>query len=471
MQTPIADFIKKYAAETGSRFHMPGHKGQAFLGCESFDITEIAGADALYEAEGIIAESEQNAAELFETAATCFSAEGSSQCIRAMLKLAVGYSEEKNDIFKEKKRPYIIAARNVHKAFLYAAALIDFDVVWLYSKEIHSLCSCTISMEQVELELNRQIQEKGALPAAVYVTSPDYLGGRLDIAALAEVCHRYGTILAVDNAHGAYLHFVEEKQHPMDLGADICCDSAHKTLPVLTGGAYLQISKTAPSYFLENAKQAMVLFGSTSPSYLIMASLDLCNVYLENGYKEKLVKTVRQLAQLRKKLNAKGWKIEETDPLKLTMQASFDMSGIELAEKLRESQIECEYADEKYLVLMVTPENTEKDFEKLEQALEEIKIVQEKSCQSSTISIEKTGEKEQTQLKPVCCEQKLSIREAVFARQERIKASDSLGRICGVPTVSCPPAIPIVVSGEVINAEAVQLFAYYGVTHVSVVKR
>ncbi len=477
MQTPIADFVRDYAEKKGSRFHMPGHKGQAFLGCEKFDITEIMGADALYEAEGIIAESEQKAAELFGTARTCFSAEGSSQCIRAMLKLIAGYNVENRNkeipyyesasyynaernkekvVLKEKMCSYIIAARNVHKAFLYAAALVDFDVVWLYPEEMHSLCSCRISEEQVEAELKRQIFERGAAPAAVYVTSPDYLGGQLDIAALAEVCHRYDTILAVDNAHGAYLHFLEEKKHPMDLGADICCDSAHKTLPVLTGGAYLQISKNAPAYFSENAKQAMVLFGSTSPSYLIMASLDLCNAYLEKDYKRRLTETVQRLVQIRTDLRASGWMIEQTDPLKLTVQVPLGMTGMELADRLRKAQIECEYADEKYLVLMATPENTEEDFEKLTEAMSEIVRFQ--------------SEEKNVQLQPVHCEQRMSIREAIFAQQEQIKAVNSLGRICGVPTVGCPPAIPIVVPGEVINEEAVKLFAYYGVETVAVTK-
>ena len=91
MRTPIADFVREYANKSGCRFHMPGHKGRAFLGCEAFDITEIKGADALYEAEGIIDESEKNATALFETARTLYSTEGSSQCIRAMLQLAVGY--------------------------------------------------------------------------------------------------------------------------------------------------------------------------------------------------------------------------------------------------------------------------------------------------------------------------------------------------------------------------------------------
>ena len=472
MRTPIADFVKEYANKKGSRFHMPGHKGQAFLGCETFDITEIAGADALYEAEGIIAESEKNATELFGTARTLFSTEGSSQCIRAMMHLVVGYWKsqqvtgvEADEVTVETQavRPYIIAARNVHKAFLYAAALVDFDVVWLYPEEMHSLCSCKVSAEQVEEELKKQVAKRqGVAPAAVYVTSPDYLGGRLDITALAEVCHSYNTILAVDNAHGAYLHFLEEKQHPMDLGADICCDSAHKTLPVLTGGAYLHISKTASAYFSENAKQAMVLFGSTSPSYLTMASLDLCNAYLADGYRDKLSTLIAQLGQLKKELKEAGWLVNDTDPLKITIAASKGVTGIESAEQLRGEGIECEYVDEDFLVLMTTPENTGEDFENLVQAMHNVT--------SADVQEVLSAQAENRQLCPVRCEQKISIREAIFAEQEMIKAEDSLDRICGVPTVGCPPAIPIVVPGEEINEEAVALFKHYGVYTVAVVK-
>ena len=451
MRTPIADFVKEYAEKKGGRFHMPGHKGQAFLGCEALDITEIVGADALYEAEGIIAESEKNAAHLFGTARTLFSVEGSSQCIRAMMKLAQGYWQEK---YQVNERPYVIATRNVHKAFIYAAALVDFDVVWIYPQEMHSLCSCHVTATQLEDELKKQIKERnGVPPMAVYVTCPDYLGGQLDVAALAEVTHRYKSIILVDNAHGAYLHFLEESQHPIDIGVDMCCDSAHKTLPVLTGGAYLQISKSAPDYFKNNAKQAMVLFGSTSPSYLILASLDLCNHYLENGYTERLMKTVKRLEEVRKELRQFGWLVENTEPLKLTIRSSASMSGIEIAKELRHVGIDCEYADKQYIVLMVTPENTATDFEKLLQ----------------TLAVKQAYAKLDAVLSPVYCEQKTTIRQAIFGMQEEVSIDASLGRICGTPTVACPPAIPIVVAGEEINEEAIRLFKYYGIETVMVV--
>ena len=360
--------------------------------------------------------------------------------------------------YPESVRPYVIAARNVHKTFLYAAALVDFDVVWLYPEKMHSLCSCMISAKQLKEEIEKQIEEhQGITPAAVYVTSPDYLGGGLDVSALAQVCHNFDIILAVDNAHGAYLHFLEKSQHPMDLGADICCDSAHKTLPVLTGGAYLQISKNAPEYFTEHAKQAMALFGSTSPSYLIMASLDLCNIYLKNEYREKLASTIAQLEKMKARLKEHNWNIANSDPLKLTIEVSGYITGYELETYLRKEGIECEYADDKFVVLMVTPENTNEDLAALWHALE--------SFDNKSLSTAK-----KVQLQPVRCEQRLTIREAILANQEMVKVKDSLGRICGTPMVGCPPAIPIVVAGEIINEMAVEVFEYYGVEMVSVVR-
>lgn len=443
MKTPISDFVREYAESNMTRFHMPGHKGKNFIGCEEYDITEVKGADALYEADGIIAESEANATELFGTARTIFATEGSSQCIRAMMYLAVNAN-------KKNKRPVVLAARNAHKAFLYAAALVDFDVKWLWPKEMHSLCSCEVSAEMVEDAL--KVMEE--VPAAVYITSPDYLGGRADIKGIAEVCHKYGTILAVDNAHGAYLHFLKRPMHPIDSGADICCDSAHKTLPVLTGGAYLQISKHAPESFVRNAKQAMVLFGSTSPSYLILSSLDLCNRYLNEMFRGRLSYMIGKVKTAKRLIRENGWIVEETEPLKITIQVPAALGGVRLAEMLRNYSIESEYADANYLVCMISPENYPEELDYLVECLG-------KNTYGTAANVN---------LSPLRSEQVMSIREAIFAEREIISVENAVGRICGAPAVSCPPAIPIVVSGERISDEAVQMFQHYGISKVEVIK-
>ena len=437
MNTPVADFVQRYAKAGTARLHMPGHKGRCFLGCEPWDITEIHGADALYEAEGILAESEQNAAALFGSQRTCYSTEGSSQCIRAMLYLAVAASGSHT----------VVAARNVHRAFVSAAALLDLEIRWLWPEESRSLCGCPISPAQLEETLHSLPEP----PAAVYLTSPDYLGGMAEIPALAQVCHQHGTLLLVDNAHGAYLRFLQPSLHPLDLGADLCCDSAHKTLPVLTGGAYLHLSPTAPAQLAPLAKSALGLFGSTSPSYLTLASLDLCNRYLAEGYPQRLAEAVERLAELRERLTAAGWRVEPSDPLRVTVAAPRGVTGQELAGQLRRQGVECEYADRDFLVLMATPENTPEELAQAAAALGQ--------C---------PGEANPPQLPLARGERACSIRQAAFAPRETVDTAHSLGRVCGLPTVGCPPAIPIAVSGERITPEALALFAYYGIEQVEV---
>ena len=470
MTTPIVDFVRSYAKSGTSRLHMPGHKGQKLLGFEDADITEIKGADELYEAEGIIAESEANATKLFGTAHTYYSTEGSSQCIRAMLCLALQAAPAG-------QRPVLLAARNAHKALLYAAALLDFDIEWLWPapEAAGALCSCPVTAGQLEQALER-LSGQGRTPFGVYVTSPDYLGGMQDIAALSKVCDAHGAPLLVDNAHGAYLNFlVGGSKHPMALGAAMCCDSGHKTLPVLTGGAYLHLGLKAPVQDETAVRNALALFGSTSPSYLILQSLDRCNRYLSEGYPLRLYSCCGQLTRLRRVLNeaaaAAGSKLSlavddpAREPLKLTLDAAaLGLTGMALAEALRKYAIECEYADPRYVVLMFTPENPAQDYDRLEEAvaavcaaLPGVPECPEPEGDTFTALAAEAG--------PVC-----SVRAAVFAPQQTIPAAEALGRVCAMPTVSCPPAIPIVVSGERVGPAAIELFARYHVETVAVIR-
>ena len=448
MRTPIADVVRGYEREGTCRFHMPGHKGTGPIGCEPWDITEIQGADSLYEASGPIAESERNAARLFGSGATFYSTEGSSQCIRAMLFLALQNRPAGTP-------PVIVAARNVHKSYVYAAALLDFETVWLWpeSAQTQSLCACPVTAKT----LDETLSTMETPPAAVYVTSPDYLGNMQDIASLAAVCHAHKTLLLVDNAHGAYLRFLRPSLHPMDQGADACCDSAHKTLPVLTGGAYLHISKIAPPLLREQAKHALALFGSTSPSYLILTSLDLCNARLAEDYPARLAETIQRLNALKKSLTARGWTLTGQEPLKLTIDAAaWGWDGQELAELLRTGSVEPEYADRDYCVLMVSSENTPEDLQWAADSLD--CAIQKPPIPHPALPLAKG-------------ERILSIREAIFSpNRATVHRTESLNKICGAPTVSCPPAVPIAISGERIGPEAAALFRYYGADRVEILQ-
>lgn len=434
MNTPICDFVAEYNRRNITRGHMPGHKGVPVLGMEPMDITEIQGADSLYEADGIIHESEENASFLFGCE-TFYSTEGSTQCIKAMVYLSLQWAKEKD------KKPLIAAGRNAHKSFVTAAALMDADVEWIFPKENESYLSCCPTAEETDAFLGAH------QPAALYLTSPDYLGHMADIEGIAKVCKKHGVLFMVDNAHGAYLHFLDPSLHPMDLGADMCCASAHKTLPVLTGGAYLHLNDEMAGYFSRpQVKKALSLFGSTSPSYLILQSLDKVNQLLADGLAEKIRSTAaRSLPFL------SGLPTEGDEPLKITLRCKqMGYTGTELAEILRSKKVECEFCDPDYLVLMRSAMGQDAGESVLSSLPEKAPLLQPPPAFHPP-------------------EKVMSLREALMAKSQIIPAEESLGRVLAGITVGCPPAVPIVVSGERIDKNALQCFQYYGISHVDVV--
>ena len=445
MKTPICDFLEKYSKSNTVRLHMPGHKGYGETGIEKYDITEICGADSLYEASGIIAQSEKNASELFNCK-TYYSTEGSSLCIRAIMYLVTLYAKQ------NKRAPRILAGRNAHKTFISAASLLDFDIEWIYPNDDSSYLSVYICPDK----LDRILTENTEKFTAVYITSPDYLGNISDIKKIAEVCHKHDTLLICDNAHGAYLHFLRSSQHPIALGADICCDSAHKTLPVLTGGAYMHIADTAPQMFSENAKNALSLFGSTSPSYLILQSLDRANGYIETGYKDRLSDLALRLFNLKEKLSNNGYTLIGNEPLKITVNTKkYGYFGYEFADILRKNNIECEFSDSDHTVLMFTPEITEKELMHLENIL--LSMPQKKAVTDTPPA-------------NVIPKKIMSPRQATLSMQEKLPVKECLGKILAHTSVGCPPAVPIIVSGELIDEKVIKCFEYYQINECWIVK-
>ncbi len=444
MSTPICDFVRWYTQSEPARFHMPGHKGVPVLGFEPYDITEIDGADELFTASGIIAESEAQAGALFG-AHTIYSTGGSTLCIQTMLHLSARYAVSKGEA------PCILAGRNAHKAFINAAALLDIDICWLYPENNDSYISCPITAAQVKSAL----QNSGKKPVAVYLTSPDYLGNTLDIQAIAEVCHQAGVLLLVDNAHGAYLKFLPQSRHPIDLGADLCCDSAHKTLPVITGGAYLHISYDAPSTLAQQAKVSMSLFGSSSPSYLILQSLDAANDRM-TAFRAALVGFLPEKETLVQRLTGHGYAMTGDEPLKITLcPKPFGYTGVQIAEILEENGIYPEFYDPDHVVLMLSPENSAGSLRHLEKTLCSLK-------RSEPI----------TELPPCVPRPDMAIKphQALLSESETLPIGDCLGRISAAAAISCPPAIPLAVCGERIDQHVVDCLRYYSVAGCAVIK-
>ena len=442
MNTPICDFVRQYRDAAPLRMHMPGHKGAPLLGPEPLDITEIAGADDLYHARGVIRRSEENAAALFGAARTLYSAEGSSLCIRAMVYLATLRGAE----LGLPRR--LLAGRNAHKTLMTAAALLDLEIDWLSPGD--HLLGAGFCVE----ELEKRLAERDFL--AVYLTSPDYLGGMADIRRAAAICRRAGTPLMVDNAHGAYLKFLDQDSHPMTPGAAICCDSAHKTLPCLTGAAYLHIGRSAPEGWVDQAEGALALFGSTSPSWLILQSLDRVNPELAGPFPERLSRMVRRLEGIKKALRGRGWALTGEEPGKLTLAAkSAGYTGLELGERLRSQGVECEFADPDFVVLMPSAWTGEEDWNRLERALENIPLWQPIPAAPPQTAMG---------------EQACTIRQAVLAPREEIPVERALGRVLAEAYMGCPPAVPICTAGERITLQAIQCFQYYGVKTCQVIR-
>ncbi len=441
MNTPIYDFVSEYISKSPVRLHMPGHKGEAFLGLEPRDITELFGADELYSPHGIIYESERNAARIFG-ASTFYSAGGSTLCIQAMVQLLCAYAKSRQ------KKARILAARNAHKAFVNACALCNAEVDFFAGGGI-SYCECGISAENLEQTL------KNGDFCAVYITSPDYLGNVADIAEISAVCRRHGVLLATDCAHGAYLKFLPQSQYPTDLGADICCASAHKTLPVLTGGAYLHISHSAPPFFKENARRAMAIFGSSSPSYLILQSLDLFNSHASKFIAKSAIATKRMSA-LRAELERLGIKCIGNEPMKLTLcPKSIGTDGIAFARHLIKNNIYPEYYDPDFTVLMPSCFNTEKDLKKLFSAILSVPKKAPDGSAPPRVHIPRRG---------------MDMRGATLCESELLPIGKCIGKICAADGVCCPPAVCIALPGEIIDKDIADVFSYYGIKECRVVK-
>lgn len=436
MNTPVCDFLKKNR-KIKNRFYMPGHKGKY-----PDDITEIDGADVLYNPNGIIAESEKNASEIFGSGKTAYSTEGSSLPIRATLFLV------KSLALSYKKKPIILASRNVHSSFISACALNDITPEWIYGEE-KSILSSFITAD----ELNDALIKTKAV--AFYLTSPDYLGYMANISAFSEVCHKNGALFIVDNAHGAYLHFLPSSFHPLSYGADIVIDSAHKTLTCITGTAYLHVGKNAPDFLKENLNYALSLFASTSPSYLMIASLDAFNLKSEL-YKNELLTFIPKVSLLKENLSLFGYEIIGNEPLKLTIQTKkYGYYGYEIANILKSKKIIVEFYDDDYITFMFSPCNTTKQLKGLEKALKS--ILRKEEILTSPPTLEKN-------------KRVLSIREAVFSPSEEISVEKAKGRVLSQLILSCPPAIPIAISGEKLNENSIELLKYYRISKIKVVK-
>lgn len=431
----LSKFIREYDSNDFLRLHTPGHQARCeFINRISphFDITEIGGSDSLYHSDGVIKDLEDEISELYQ-AQSVISASGSTLCIQTMISL-----------FKDRA---FVAMRSSHIAFYNVCALLDIQPEWIKVSEggLYKNIPEPYDVEKVLAKIKK--------PAAVYITSPNYYGIRADIKGISEVCKKYDAVLIVDNAHGAHLKFTTVDEHPIFLGADICCDSFHKTLPTLTGAAVLH-SKLG-LFDQEEIKYNMSMFGSTSPSYLIMDSIGLCVDWLKaEGWKR-----FKQLEERKKDLFENlSLNILKTDCSKITIDCLNVKNGaFGVRSILRQHKIEPEYTDSRYVTLIVSPFLSDMDWDRLRKCLEKIETVEN---YGSCFEIRKL---------PIP-NVKLSLSKAFRSQLQQIDVKHSVGRICGKSQWICPPGIPIVAAGELITDDIADLLMKNDVKVVCVIK-
>lgn len=430
----LSEFIREYDSSGFLRLHTPGHQARCeFINRISphLDITEIDGADSLYHSDGIIKELEDEISELYKSRSV-ISASGSTLCIQTMVSLF------KNRTF--------VAMRSSHVSFYNACTLLDIQPEWINVRceSLYKNIPTPCDVEKILASIKK--------PAAVYITSPNYYGVRADIKGISEVCKQYNAVLLVDNAHGSHLKFTVLDEHPISLGADMCCDSFHKTLPTLTGAAVLH-SKVG-LFDKREIKYNMSMFGSTSPSYLIMDSIGLCVDWL----KKKGRDCFKQLEKQRKSLIENlPLNFLQTDCCKITIDCCNVKNGVSgLRTLLNQHKIEPEYIDNRYVTLIVSPFLSDMDWDRLRRCLEKIEI------ENNICSFE-------NRKLPVPIV-KLSLNKVFRSKFEQIDVKNSIGRICGKSQWTCPPGVPIVAAGELITEDISDLLMKNNVKFICVIK-
>lgn len=444
MGTPLFDAVMRHNRRRRAPFHVPGHKGAAqclrgLADAQSLDLTELPDLGSLFDAQGPTAEAERLAASLFSVPASLMSAGGCTLCIQAMLRLAAPCGGK------------MVCGRVIHRSAVNAMALLDIEPVWV----MPDASAGPDFTGRIEAGAVTRALEEHPGAKAVYVTTPDYFGVISDIAAISAAAARFGVPVIVDNAHGAHLPFLRRGLGPLERGAAMSADSAHKTLPVLTGGAWLNI---ADERYAAGAKQAMALFGSTSPSYPVMLSLDLCREWLrvqgEDEFKrlEQSVAAVKQAAADAGLVQPAG----ECDPVRLAFAHAAGPRGESAGEYLRACGIEPEFAQGAWTILIPSPMNTSKHFSRLLGAVSRMRSA---GGQKQALSAAP---------RPVCV---MTPREALLSPAETVAAEDARGRICAEALCRCPPAVPLAMPGELMTAETVFAARQAGCPHVKVVKQ
>lgn len=445
----LTDRLESYAQSAFYPMHMPGHKRRGAAADVRLpwlmDVTEIHGFDNLHEPTDILLEMQQNAAALYGSDHAFLMVNGSTGGILSAVSACVQPGEE------------ILIARNCHKSVYHALEIGDLIPHYIQPETNGRIPFCgSVSPDSV-----RSALADHPLARAVVITSPTYEGVLSDIPSIARICHERGVPLIVDSAHGAHLGFHSAfPENAVRQGADVVVQSLHKTLPALTQTAILHVSGSLVRP--ERVAHRLDIFETSSPSYVLLASIDACLRFLRSegasrfaAYADRLNRFSEACASLdhlrlatRAFLQADGAAFcADLDPGKLTILCTqANLTGFDLMNRLREeAQIECEMALREETLAMTSLMDDDEGFDRLARALTAI--------DRTLTSVPAPA------LTPVPIPRRiLSIREALAAESETVSWQEAKGRVAADYFWVYPPGIPWFTPGEEIPVHCPEPF-------------
>lgn len=468
--------LKKYGDSDYYPFHMPGHKrnmetaGEILAGAYGIDITEIDGFDNLHQAEGILDRQQQQAARLYGSDMTCFMVNGSTGGILSGVAACT------------KKGDRLLMARNCHKSVYHAVYLQELKTSYLYPDIITPFgIADAIAPEAVEAALKAQPDI-----AAVIVTSPTYEGIVADIGQIARITHRYGKPLIVDEAHGAHFGFHQDyPDSSVRLGADIVIHSLHKTLPAMTQTAIIHVNGNMVDR--EKLQRYLRIFQTSSPSYVLMASMDRCMDFVKRDchsyldrlihYRQRFLEKIATCSYI-KVMDAETINTMKTD--KYTRQlVAMDfcklvlyitdglLSGQQLYDILRDRyHLQMEMAAGNYVLGILTVMDREEGFHRLAEALLAIdREITQQVADKQLFEHKRTDFAGEVRY---VGETVMTIAQAYEREWEEINLEDAEGRIGAEFINLYPPGIPIVVPGERLDVHMMKEIAEYRELHLNI---
>ena len=451
--------LEEYSRADYYPFHMPGHKRNSASVRGEFplerDITEIEGFDNLHHPEDLLLEAQQNVAKLYGTRESFYSVNGSTAALLAAISAAVPRNGQ------------ILVARNCHKAVYHAIYLRNLKPAYIYPQmDSEWWINGGIFSDKVErcLAENPEIQ-------AVLITSPTYDGVVSDVKEIAEIAHKYGVPLIVDEAHGAHFHFSNYfPASAAELGADLVIQSFHKTLPAMTQTAVLHnCSDRVDSRLI---RRFMGIYQTSSPSYILMASIDACMDTMAAEGNQMFRDFTRILEQTRKRLSVCKY-IRLVDPVKgkngvfdydrsklvFSTRASL-LSGSDLYHILLDRyHIQMEMESENYALAIAAVGDRDEGFERLCQAIEELDQEQADLIKAGIPAEE--NKKLDTRSMHFVLTQMMSMADAMEAPTEKCPLEESIGRISAEFAYLYPPGIPLITPGEQITGQFIRNMRIY----------